>query len=128
MARKGAYCDCNVIHEDIVERVKDIMPSEKFFVSATDFFMTFSDISRVKILWALSKDELCVCDIASLLNMTKSAISHKLKYLKLKNMVDFRKEGRMAYYFLSDAFPKELFEEIIPSIIPEFSADNGKRK
>jgi ArsR family transcriptional regulator len=115
MPQKGVYCDCNIIHEDIVKRVKNLMPSEKVFSSVTDFFMVFSDISRVKILWALFQNELCVCDIANLLNMTKSAVSHKLRYLKQANMVNYRKDGRMAYYFLSDTFPKELFENIINS-------------
>jgi ArsR family transcriptional regulator len=111
MAKDQAVCDCDVIHEDILKKVLGEMPADTVFSKLTDFFKILSDISRVKILWGLCCNELCVCDLAALLNMSKSAISHKLKDLRLGKMVDYRKEGRIVFYFISNIFIKELFKE-----------------
>ena len=113
MAKNPATCDCDVIHEDIVKRVLEKMPPETAFFQQTDFFKALSDITRVKILWCLCCDELCVCDLAALLAMSKSAISHKLKILRLEKMVDYRKEGRIAFYFISNDFIKELLKKTL---------------
>jgi ArsR family transcriptional regulator len=111
MAKSGAYCDCDVVHEEIVNKVRQKLPEDAAFSQAADLFKTFSDITRVKILWLLSCNELCVCDLAVLLDMSKSAVSHKLQYLRLQNLVDFRKEGRIAFYFLADTHVKTILKE-----------------
>jgi ArsR family transcriptional regulator len=111
MAKNPATCDCDVIHEDIVDKVRGKMPSEQSFENITDLFKTFADITRVKILWFLSNEELCVCDLGALLTMSKSAVSHKLKDLRLANLVDYRKEGRIAFYFLSNTHVKKILKE-----------------
>lgn len=95
-------CNCNVIHEETVNEVKKIMPSEEQLYELADFFKVFGDSTRIKILWSLEKSELCVCDIAVLLNMTQSAISHQLKVLKDARLVKYRKEGKVVYYALDD--------------------------
>ena len=70
-------CDCNVIHEDVVNQVREKMPQEENLCDLAELFKVFGDSTRVKILWALNEAEMCVCDIAVLLNMTQSAISHQ---------------------------------------------------
>lgn len=105
------FCDCDVIHREVVESVKKKMPDEDILYDLSDFFKVLGDSTRVKIMWALDENEMCVCDLAVLLNMTKSAISHQLKSLKQANLVKFRREGKVVYYSLSDDHVKEIFEK-----------------
>lgn len=105
------FCDCDVIHGDVVEVVKKKMPEEDILYDLSDFFKVLGDSTRVKIMWALDESEMCVCDLAVLLNMTKSAISHQLKSLRQANLVKFRRDGKVVYYSLSDDHVKEIFEK-----------------
>jgi ArsR family transcriptional regulator len=102
MSVKGDVCDCDVIHEEIVANVKSRMLSDTTMIAASDFLKAIGDPTRVKMLWALGVSEMCVCDLAYLLNMTKSAISHQLRTLKAANLVKFRKDGKVVYYSLVD--------------------------
>lgn len=111
MVEKIDMCDCNVIHEDVVETVKLQMPSESKVKTLADFYKVFSDPTKVKILWALDISEMCVCDLAVLTNLTKSAISHQLSSLKEMNLVKSRKEGKNVYYSLADFCVKEILEK-----------------
>lgn len=111
MAKDEIFCDCDVIHADVVDEVRQRMPNEADLYDLSDFFKIFGDSTRVKIIWALDEKELCVCDIAVLLNMTKSAISHQLKTLKQANLVKFRREGKVVYYSLKDDHVKDIFEK-----------------
>lgn len=104
-------CDCDVIHADIVDKVRLVMPEEDELYDLSDFFKVLGDSTRAKIIWALDESEMCVCDIAVLLNMTKSAISHQLKALKAANLVKYRKEGKVVFYSLTDDHVKEIFEK-----------------
>ncbi|MCL2003523.1 MAG: metalloregulator ArsR/SmtB family transcription factor [Oscillospiraceae bacterium] len=104
-------CDCEVIHEDVVNQVRGRMPPGSEFHRLADLYKMFSDPTRVKILWALHCQEMCVCDLAVLLNMTKSAISHQLKSLRLSNLVKFQKQGKVVYYSLADDHVKDIFEQ-----------------
>lgn len=104
-------CDCDVIHEEIVGKVKALMPAGKDFYDLASLFKMFSDSTRLKILWALNCNEMCVCDLAVLLDMTKSAISHQLKSLRLSNLVKFRKQGQIVYYSLADSHVKDIFDK-----------------
>ncbi len=104
-------CDCNVIHEDIVNKVKGQMPPEETLYDLAELFKVFGDSTRIKILWALDEAELCVCDIAFLLNMTQSAISHQLRALKQAKLVKNRREGKVIYYSLDDEHVKRIFEQ-----------------
>ena len=96
-------CDCDVIHGAVVGEVRKKMPCGNDFQRLSNLYKTFADGTRVKILWALSRAEMCVCDLAVLLDMTKSAISHQLKTLRLTNTVKFDKRGKEVYYSLADA-------------------------
>lgn len=103
-------CDCDVIHEDIVERVKDNMPQEETLYDLAELFKVFGDSTRTRILWALDEAEMCVCDIAYLLNMTQSAISHQLRVLKQAKLVKHRREGKIVFYSLEDEHIRQIFE------------------
>jgi len=104
-------CDCEVIHVEVVKRVSKAMPKDEDFYDLADLYKMFSDSTRVRILWALSREKMCVCDIAVLLNMTKSAISHQLKSLRLANLVKYNKQGKVVYYSLADSHVKDIFEK-----------------
>ena len=108
---KKTTCDCEVIHEDVVVRVSKDMPSRDDFYNLANFYKMFADSTRLKILWALSREEMCVCDLAYLLDMKKSAISHQLKSLRLANLVKYDKRGRNVYYTLVDCHVREIFEQ-----------------
>lgn len=105
------FCDCEVIHGEVVDKVRDMMPPGRDFYDLANLYKMFSDNTRVKILWALNCNEMCVCDLAVLLNMTKSAISHQLKSLRLANLVKYQKQGKVVYYSLADSHVKEIFEK-----------------
>lgn len=103
-------CDCKEIHEDIVSEVKTSMPEEEMLYDLAELFKVFGDTTRIKILYALFSNEMCVCDIASLLGMTHSAISHQLRVLKQARLVKFRKEGKVVYYSLDDNHISQIFD------------------
>ena len=91
---------CTVIHEhtDSIEYVKESMPNAESLYRLSELYKIFGDLTRIKILFALFEREMCVCDIAALLNMTHSAISHQLRVLKQSNLVKFRRDGKEVYY------------------------------
>ena len=95
-------CEEHIVHTDAVMAARSAMPAEEFTTAASDFFKAFSDKTRLRILAALVSTELCVCDIASLLNMSQSAISHQLRFLKQARLVKSRKNGKTVYYALCD--------------------------
>lgn len=105
---KQPVCDCEVIHAETVRRVDALMPPKDELERLAALYKLFSDGTRVRILYALGQDELCVCDLAALLGMTKSAISHQLKSLRLSNLVRFRREGQVIYYALADEHVREI--------------------
>lgn len=104
-------CDCTIIHEEVVNKVKEKMPDEESLYDLAELFKVFGDTTRIKILWALTESEMCVCDIASLLGMTQSAISHQLRVLKSTRLVKNRRDGKVVYYSLDDAHVKQVFEQ-----------------
>ena len=103
-------CDCDVIHEELVDDTRGKMKDEDDYVKLSALFKMFDDKTRVMILHALEQNEMCVCDLAVLLGKTKSAISHQLKALRLANLVKFRREGQIVYYSLADDHIKEILE------------------
>ncbi len=108
---ESATCDCNVIHQDKVDKVMEKMPSDRLAYKAADFFKIIGDKTRMKILLALFESELCVCDIAVLLDMNQSAISHQLRVLKQAELVKYRKDGRVVYYSLDDDHVKNILDQ-----------------
>jgi len=111
MRREEILCDCDVLHESIVAAVKTQMPDENELCDLSDFFKILGDSTRAKIVCALDASEMCVCDLAALLNMTKSAISHQLRSLRDANLVKNRREGKVVFYSLADDHVKEIFEK-----------------
>ena len=109
-------CDCDVIHKEVVEKVKEVMPEKQAITNLTSLYKAFADKTRLEILYALHKSEMCVCDLAVLLNMTKSAISHQLKTLRLANLVKNRREGKIVYYSLTDKHVYEIFEQSLKHV------------
>lgn len=107
----GDTCNCNVIHEDIVNKVRQVMPREEKLYDLAELFKVFGDTTRIKILYALFEEEMCVCDIGVLLSMNQSAISHQLRVLKQAGLVKFRKEGKVVYYSLDDEHVKNIFDQ-----------------
>ncbi len=111
---KSLYsCTSNILHTDMIELVKNDMPSENKFLEISNFFKVIGDSTRTRILFALDKGELCVCDICNILNMTKSAISHQLATLRKARLVKFRRDGKTVYYSLNDNHVKMIFETAI---------------
>ena len=109
-------CDCNMIHENVVKDTLSKMPEKELFQKLADFFKMIGDPTRTKILFALDQNEMCVCDIANVLEMTKSSISHQLATLKQSGIVKYRKEGKEVYYTLDDEHVKQVFEIAIEHI------------
>ena len=105
-----AYCDCDVIHEEIVRAVKKKVPPMEEYLLVSDLFKMFGDPSRMRLMHALSIHEMCVCDLAVFLGVTKSAVSHQLKSLRLLNLVKYRKEGQVAFYSLADDHVEEIIK------------------
>ena len=103
-------CYGNIIHEDIVVRVKDQLPAEETLYDLAELFKVFGDTTRIKIICALFESEMCVCDLSCLLNMTQSAISHQLRVLKSARLVKFRREGKVVYYSLDDEHIKHIYD------------------
>ena len=110
MAKNEFVCDCSIIHKDMVEDTIKKMPEDSIFYKLADFFKIVGDPTRVRILWALNQNELCVCDIANVLGMSKSSISHQLGALRRSNIVKCRKEGKTVYYKLDDDHVQKVFE------------------
>jgi len=111
LKREQTVCDCHAIHEEVIARVRAEMPGSQNFYDLANLYKMFADCTRIKILWALSREEMCVCDLAVLLDMTKSAISHQLKFLRLAKLVKYNKQGRTVYYSLADCHVRDIFEQ-----------------
>lgn len=104
-------CTCSIIHEDVVAKARESMPEEETLYDLAELFKVFGDTTRIKILCALFESEMCVCDIAALLCMNQSAISHQLRVLKQARLVKYRKDGKVVYYSLDDEHVKQMFDQ-----------------
>lgn len=104
-------CNCSIIHEDVVNKVREHIPKDETLYDLSDLFKTLGDSTRIKVLYALFQAEMCVCDIAALLGMTQSAISHQLRVLKQARLVKYRKDGKVVYYSLDDDHVKSIFDQ-----------------
>lgn len=95
-------CDHTEVHEDLLKIVEETMPDETTLYDLAELFKVFGDSTRIRILFVLFEAEVCVCDLAQVLNMTQSAISHQLKILKQSKLVKSRREGKSIFYSLAD--------------------------
>ena len=106
-----APCDCKPIHEATLQTVREKMPPAEDLSALADFYKLFADKTRIQILCALCHSEMCVCDLAVLLNTSKSAVSHQLRQLRLAKLLRRRKEGKEAFYSLADSHIRAIFEQ-----------------
>ena len=95
-------CEENQVHQDILKKVQSDLPDDEVLYDLAELFKVFGDSTRIKILYALFEAEMCVCDIADLLGLTQSAISHQLRTLKANKLVRSRREGKTVFYSLAD--------------------------
>lgn len=102
------HCDFMHVHKDVVLRVHSEMPKDEMLYDLAELYKVFGDTTRIKILYALFEAELCVCDIAQLLGMSQSAISHQLRVLKQNRLVKFRRDGKTVFYSLADEHVKTI--------------------
>ena len=103
--------DCNEIHEDLLKIVNDTMPEETELYDLAELFKVFGDSTRIRILFVLFEAEVCVCDLAKVLNMTQSAISHQLRILKANKLVNSRREGKSVFYSLADGHVRTIIAQ-----------------
>ena len=110
-------CEFMHAHDEIVKRVQKEMPGEDTLYDLTELFRIFGDSTRIRILYVLFEAEMCVCDIAALLGMTQSAISHQLKALKNARLVKSRRDGKTVFYSLADDHVKTIIDQGLEHIL-----------
>ncbi len=110
-SKEAPRCEFLFVHQDIVAQVTEKMPSEEQLFDLAELFKIFGDSTRVKILYVLFESEMCVCDIAQLLGMTQSAISHQLQVLKKSKLVKYRREGKTVFYSLADGHVRTILDQ-----------------
>lgn len=116
MAKNEFICDCNAINEELVLKIKEKMLSEELYFNIAGFFKIVGDPTRCKIISALQNSEMCVCDLANVLGMSKSSISHQLSKMKYNGIVRKRKLGKEVYYSLDDEHVEEIFSLTVEHI------------
>lgn len=104
-------CDYIHAHQDVVNAVNDVMPEDEVLYDLAELFKVFGDSTRIKILYVLLEAEMCVCDLAQLLNMTQPAISHQLRVLKQSQLVKYRREGKTVFYSLADGHVRTILSQ-----------------
>ena len=110
-------CEENQVHQDILQKVQSDLPDDEVLYDLAELFKVFGDSTRIKILYALFEAEMCVCDIAALLGMTQSAISHQLRALKNAKLVTSRREGKTVFYSLADDHVKTIIDQGLEHIL-----------
>ena len=110
------FCECDEVHLSEVESRRKDMPALEKLYELSDFFKILSDSTRMSILFAIDKGPLCVCDIAHLLGMTKSAVSHQLKILRQSALVTYRRAGKNIFYSLADDHVRDIIEKALEHI------------
>ena len=119
MPKAKDACDIFYVNEVQVKRAQKQMPDPATVNQVTEIFASLSDPTRARIVFALTKAELCVCDVATLLGMSVSAVSHQLRVLRHLGLVKYRKEGRMAYYSLDDEHASALLTQALQHVLHE---------
>lgn len=116
MRKNDVCCDCGAIHEETIAYVREVIAPGHQLAAMSKLFKVFGDNTRINILAALNSHEMCVCDLAVLMDMTKSAVSHQLRVLRDNNLVKFEKKGKHAYYSLADSHVKEILNVALEHI------------
>ncbi len=102
------HCNCTIFHQETLTQVEKALYPDNEFIQLVDIFKIYADKTRVKILESIKEHELCVCDLAHLLGVSKSAISHQMTYLKKYHLVDSQKQGKMVYYRLKNRHARDI--------------------
>lgn len=110
MSSCGPNCNCHIFHQETYDEVENSIISDNKIQQVADFFKVMGDFTRVKIMEAVKDHELCVCDLAHLLGVTKSAISHQMRTLRKYNIVTSEKKGKMVYYSLNQSYVSDIIE------------------
>lgn len=105
------HCDAVEVHEELLKIVNEKMPEEEELYDLAELFKVFGDSTRIRILFVLFEAEVCVCDLAELLHMTQSAVSHQLKILKQNKLVKSRREGKSIFYSLADSHVRTIINQ-----------------
>ncbi|MDY0277576.1 MAG: metalloregulator ArsR/SmtB family transcription factor, partial [Acholeplasma sp.] len=105
-------CNCHIFHEETLNKVKSDILNDNEIENIVEFFKIIADFTRLKILEAIKDEELCVCDLAHLLGVTKSAISHQMRVFKEHNLVVSNKKGKMVYYRLNEGFVATVIKKV----------------
>ena len=111
MSEELDKCEVMEVHEELIKIVNDTMPEETELYDLAELFKVFGDSTRIRILFVLFESEVCVCDLAQVLNMTQSAISHQLKILKQSKLVKSRREGKSVFYSLADNHVRTIIDQ-----------------
>ena len=111
--QESGCCAVYVVNEERVNRVRDAMLGDAMVQEVAEIFKVVAHPSRLRIVRALAREELCVCDLAYVLGMTISAVSHQLRTLRAMRMVQYRTEGKLAYYRLTDPLAHQLVEQVL---------------
>ena len=109
--KEPVCCETVEVHEDLLRIVEQTMPEETELYDLAELFKVFGDSTRIRILFVLSSAEVCVCDLARVLNMTQSAISHQLRILKQNKLVKSRREGKSIFYSLADDHVRTIIDQ-----------------
>ncbi len=104
-------CECMEIHTDLLKQVQAEMPPEEDLYDLAELFKVFGDSTRIRILFVLFESEVCVCDLAQVLGMTSSAVSHQLRILKQNRLVKSRRDGKSIFYSLADDHVRDIIRE-----------------
>ena len=109
-------CEECAVHDEVVQSVRGMLPDDDDLYDLAELFKVFGDSTRIKILYALFEAELCVCDIAQLLSVSQTAVSHQLRVLKNNKLVKFRKEGKNVFYSLADDHVRRIIDQGIEHV------------
>ncbi|WP_368488855.1 ArsR/SmtB family transcription factor [Clostridium sp. BJN0013] len=114
---EDALCSCTIIHQDILNKVKDKMTDDYYLCRISELFKALNDPTRLKIVNALILSEMCVCDITALLDMNQPVISHHLKVLRQTQLIKYRRQGKIVYYSLDDKHIEPLFRQGLAHVL-----------
>ncbi len=114
--KNSPCCEYDEVHSEVIEKKKASMPDDELLYDLSDFFKIFGDSTRMSILFAIDGEPMCVCDIAELLGMTKSAVSHQLKILRQSDLITYRKSGKNVFYTLADDHVRDIIEKALEHI------------
>lgn len=125
MATVRIGCDCEAANPELVERTVAAMSADVCLRGMTEFFKVIGDDTRLRILAALRINELCVSDIANVVDMTKSAVSHQLRVLSASGLIKGRREGKNVYYSLDDGHVEEIFDDAMEHVTHRCAGESG---